>query len=191
MSKARFSVVAQGSEEPINLTEAKAQCKVETSEDDDLIKGLISAARVSAEHYTGWQLIQKRLKIYLDEFPAGGEAIELDFAPIREIQSIQYIDEDGNTQTWSSSNYLTDLTDGLPPRISEAYDQSYPTTREQQNAVWITADVGPRNVNDVSPVIKAGMKLEIAHYYDNRTDKVRKMPTASENLYHKAKRSFL
>ena len=37
-------------EEPVTLAEAQAQCRTDDPSDDDLIRGLISAAREQAEH---------------------------------------------------------------------------------------------------------------------------------------------
>lgn len=163
----RYTIFAVG-QEPLALQEAKDQLSVDSDDWDDLIEALIAAARESAEHYTGLTLVQKRVIQYFDKFPDGGEPIELAFSPIRSLQSIQYIDQDGATQTLSTSNYRTDLTEGLPARITEAYSTAWPATRTLTNAVIVTYDVGPRSLSDIPSAVKAGMKLEISEWFDNR-----------------------
>lgn len=187
----RYSIVAVSGEEPVNVTQLKLQLSIDSDEWDQLLEGYISAARQSAEKYTGVQLIQKRVKQYFDNFPTGGEAIELSFAPVREVKTIQYIDSDGNTQTWGSSNYIVDNTDGYVPRITEAVGQSYPGAREQANAVWITYDVGPKSVSDVDPLAVQSVLLLASHSFNHREDTVQKMPTKAEYLMDKIKREWL
>ena len=186
----RYNLVAIGSE-VLNVQQVKLQLSIDSDEWDSLLETYIEAARASAEHYTDRTLVQKRVTENYDAFPIGGEAIELSFAPVREIQSVQYIDEDGATQTWSASNYKADLSEGLPARITEAFDVNWPTIRDEINAVTVSYDIGPINSDDVPGTVIQGMLLEVGAYFEQRHDSVRKMPTAAENLYHKAKKTFL
>lgn len=187
----RYTVLGTSGAEPISLIEAKEYLKVDHSEEDTLISSLIAAARSNAEHKTGLSLVQRRIKQYHDTFPAGGEAIELSFAPIRSVINVQYVDVNGNTQTWSSANYITDLTEGLPPRITPAFDQSYPSSRGIENAVWVTYDAGPASAGAIPEATKAGIYIDLAQLYDERKGKQKKYDSTADYLYQSNRRTFL
>lgn len=57
--------------EPITLTEAKAQCRVDTdiTQDDDRIAGLITSARIFVENWKGRALVSQTLLASWDRFP--------------------------------------------------------------------------------------------------------------------------
>ena len=173
------------------MTEAKEHLEVETSDWDDLIESLIGAARESAEHFTDRHFVQKRVVQYFDSFPSGGSPIELGFAPVREVKTVQYVDEDGVTQTWASSNYLADLSDGMPPRITEAYGINWPSIRDQANSVIVTYDIGPKSLSDIPKSVKAAIKLQVGAMFENREDPAQEKIRASQNLLQVSKRTFL
>ena len=125
----------------ISTANAKAHLKVDISDDDTLIDTLVVATRTYIEEYTGRTLVPKTLKLYLDRFPYDGQSILLPDGPTVSISSVQYVDGDGTTQTWSSSNYSIDAV-SIPARLSPAYNVSYPSTRTQNNAVIITYIAG-------------------------------------------------
>lgn len=55
--------------EPLTLQEAKLYLRVETPEEDDLLLGLISAARFDAENRTNRALVTQKWELVLDGFP--------------------------------------------------------------------------------------------------------------------------
>src|SRR5688500_5745800 len=63
--------------EPMALDDAKKYLRVDTADDDVLIKTLITAAREWVERYTGQALITQTWDYWLDHFPhetrRGGE----------------------------------------------------------------------------------------------------------------------
>lgn len=127
--------------EPVSTADAKAHMKIDTADDDELIDSWVVAARILIEKNWGVSLITQTLKLRLDHFPHDGQRIMLPAPPAATITSVQYVDNDGNTQTWASSNYAIAVND-RPGTLSRAYNVSYPTTRSIDNAVTITYTAG-------------------------------------------------
>lgn len=152
----------------ITLAEARQQCYIPTTDTDTTTTALltlfISAAQKYAENRTWLTLPETQWEYKLDAFP---ETIELSKAPVISIDSIEYVDGDGVTQTLSSSLYQVD-TDSDPSRIRPI--DSFPSTKEQYNAVIITYTAGyDGDVGRVLPKdIKVAILMMIKYWYDNR-----------------------
>lgn len=156
--------------EPVTLAEAKAHCRVDDTADDALIDGLRVTARQHVEAFTGRALITQTWDLKLAGFPCGEFAIPR--APAISVDAITYIDTAGETQTWATENYVTDLPEGphaAPGRIAPAYGISYPSVQCVLNAVTVrfTAGYGPNTYN-VPEAIRAAIKLMTAHLYEQR-----------------------
>lgn len=106
------------------------------------------------ETVTGRQLITATWKLILDRFPA---VIELRKPPIQSVDSITYIDEDGVEQTLNASLYQVD-SDNEPGRIVPAYDQSWPATRCQPQAVQVEFTAGYGGRDEIPEGIKTAIK---------------------------------
>ena len=172
-----LTVVTQPPAEPVELAEAKTHLRVDFDDHDDYIEGLVKAARRFAENHTGTVFIERTLKYTIDAFPElSSEAIIVPVAPIQSISSIIYTDTDGNEQTWSSDNYILD-PDDKRPRILPAYEQDWPDTRDQINAVQITMKAGyaplgsPLDYRTAVPDdIRHALKMLIGHWYEHGAD---------------------
>lgn len=162
-----WQITAEPQEEPISLSEAKDWLKVDTSADDALIQSLIKAARIKAETYTGRLLIDQTVIEYHDYFPNSG-VIYLHFQPTQ-IQGIEYLDIEGNTQTLSAADYTADIY-SRPSRVVINPNKNWPTTGEYPNAVIIEYQAGFSDAAAVPDTFKTAMKLLIAFLYENRED---------------------
>jgi len=159
--------------EPISLDEAKAHLRVDSSDEDDLITSLIQAAREYAEEFLGRALITQTWDWYLDDFPSSDSVpLYVPKPPLQSVMSIQYVDSNGDTQTWDSSEYDVDVKSD-PGRIAPAYGESYPDPRDQLNAVTIrfTAGYGD-SASDVPQRIRQALLLILGHWYENRAEVV-------------------
>ncbi len=156
--------------EPVSLAEAKVHLRVDDDDSNDLIVALIAAARQHVESFTRRQLITQTWDYQLDAFPA--EAIVVPLAPVSAVSSISYLDSTGATQTWSSSNYRTDIPAGpwaQRPRIEPGYGISYPTTYGVLNAVTVRCVTGYGSTASTVPAaIRAAMKILIGHWFEHR-----------------------
>jgi uncharacterized phiE125 gp8 family phage protein len=140
---------------------------------DPLINVLIASARAAAEQELHRYLITQTLDAYFDEFPAYPNdrfAIGRHFRlpPLQSVTSITYVDTDGVTQTLAADQYLVDAK-SQPARIDPAYGVSWPSTREQSNAVIVRFIAGYGAASAVPACIKNWMLLRIASAWDNRS----------------------
>ncbi len=132
---------------------------------DPLLSGLIVAARREAETRTNSVLITQTLDQYLDQFPCW--ELEVGLGKLQAVSEITYVDPDGTTQTLSSALYLVDANHERG-RITPAYGQVWPATREQMNAVKIRYTAGYGAAAAVPQPIKQWMLLAIATWYAQR-----------------------
>ncbi len=152
-------------DEPVSLAEAKLHLRVDMTDDDDLITGLITAAREWSEGYQNRAYITQTITLTLDEFP---ETFELPQAPLISVTSIKYIDTAGVQQTLSTDVYDVD-TESEPGRVALAYSQCWPTIRGDINSVEVIFQAGYGDAGaDVPASVKSAMKLLIGHLYEHR-----------------------
>lgn len=151
---------------PITTAEVIEHLRLEEDPpQDDLLRGLVGAARGVVEHRTGRVLMPQRWRLTLDEFP--WDILEIPKSPLRSIASITYVDQTGTTRTLSPGAYQVDIS-GIRGRIAPAYGTRWPSTRCQLSAVAIEFDAGYKDQAKVPDDIKAAMLLLIASYYENR-----------------------
>jgi len=124
--------------DPIHLTEVKNHLRVTSTADDTLISGLIRAAVLYCEDWTGRALVAQTFKSYLDDIPA---TIELPYSPVASVDSIVYVDSTGSTQTIATTVYTVD-TDSEPARVYESYGQVWPTPRGDEKSVTVQWKAG-------------------------------------------------
>jgi uncharacterized phiE125 gp8 family phage protein len=157
-------LIAGPGEEPITLDEAKLHLRVDVTAEDTLINGLIIAARQAAEQATGRALMQQTWELALDCFP---DEIRLQMPPLQSVSSVKYLDQDGVLQTLATSEYLVnDYKE--PARIVLAYGKSWPSTRDQENAVLVRFVAGYADADAVPQEIKQWMLMLIGSMYANR-----------------------
>lgn len=161
--------------EPISLEEAKLHLRVATdqTDEDELIASLVVAAREHIETYTNRALITQTWYWKADAFPYWNAPIVLPRPPLSSITSVSYVDANGSTQTWAAGSSGYQLVKPTGPKAQYAtiwpsYQQIYPVTRYQPEAVTIEYVCGYGNETNVPESIKHAMKLLIGHLYENR-----------------------
>lgn len=173
--------VAAASTEPVTLDEAKLHLGIDGTDSDALITALIQAAREYAETFTRRKFMTTTLTQKLDEF---ADEMRLRRPPLVSA-TIAYIDADGDSQTLSSATYTVD-TSVEPGRILLAYGQSWPSVRDQANAITVTYVAGYGDAGDVPEGIKAAIKLLVGHWFANREavadGRLTAVPLAVESL---------
>lgn len=164
--------------EPLAVGEVKAHLRIDDNASDDYLTALISAARQHVEEKLGRALITQTWRLVLDRFPCAETDPETGFwrdgritlprPRLISVSSITYVDTDGATQTLDPTLYQVDSYSD-PGRISPAFDEDWPLTREQMNAVTITYTAGYGASASYLPTsILHAMKLLIGHWYENR-----------------------
>ena len=125
---------------PVSLDDAKQHCRIDIDDDDALITSQLAAMVLQGEQVTNRQFAPAPWVLKLDTFP-GTDTIELPKPPLLSISSIQYVDTDGATQTFSSGDYSADRT-SEPGRVVLGFGNSWPSARSQPDAVTITYIAG-------------------------------------------------
>ncbi len=159
--------------EPVCLATAKGHLRVDQLSDDNLITGLIVAARVWAEAFTRRAIMTQTWDLFLDRFPfqenaAGTEAIRVPYPLLQSVTSVKYTDISGVLQTVDPATYIVDKA-SEPARISLAYLKFWPTYQQIANSIQIRFVAGYGDTADKVPqTIKQAMLLCIGHWYQNR-----------------------
>lgn len=125
---------------PISVAEAKAWLKITDTQHDTKLDGLVRAATGLVETITRRDLVQRTRILRRNGFPGG--AIVLPSPPLRAVSSIAYIDQAGDSQTWSADYYQADLY-AEPGTVCPIYGVSYPSTKPSTyNTVTVTYKSG-------------------------------------------------
>lgn len=174
-------LVAPGTE-PITLAEAKAHCRVDTSADDTLIQGYITAAREWVEDYIDRALVAQQLVMRMDVFPP---EIELPRPPMiasgtATSVTVTYVTgEAGGTATLAATEYRVDR-DSTPGAIRTLYGGSWPSYLLDANAVSVTWWAGYGDPASVPQRVKNSMLMCVHELYEKRGDAM--MPDAAKRL---------
>ncbi len=125
--------------EPISLTDAKAQLRLDSdlTADDTLIRGMIAAARRGLEDWTRRQFVLATYRATADRFPGANyilpvigwmeavlpnpriddPALRIGPGPLQTVLAIQYLDSAGTVQTLDPDTDYTVAADDDPARI--------------------------------------------------------------------------
>lgn len=154
--------------EPVTTAQAKAQIRVDISDDDTLIDGLVTTARQVVETITRRALITQTWDWVLDEFPAG-DTLVLPLPPLQSVTSITYVDTDGNSGTVSSGDYIVD-TDSEPGRVVLKTGSTWPSVSlRAANGVTVRFVAGYGSAgSNVPQAIRQALLLIVGHLYENR-----------------------
>lgn len=156
----------------ITLAEAKLHLRLITdlaeaesyTAEDAYLQGLIDAAYGHAEAITRTRFAPRTETLVLDGFPAGSQAIELPWTPVRSIDALDYIDPDGVSQSLDAATLRLDSRP-IYPRLAPQWGSDWPAAIDEPESVTLTASVG----SEVTPpAVKAALLLLVGHFYENR-----------------------
>jgi uncharacterized phiE125 gp8 family phage protein len=166
-------VTVEPASEPVTLTEAKAQCRVDGSDSDTELNIYIKAARIFVEEYCGIKLAAQTVVLRCRHFC---DFVDLPVAPLSAIADIKYLDIVGVEQTLDTAIYESVLV-GLDPSIRLKINQTWPAIRCANDAIRVTASAG---YSTVPEPIRAAIVLMVSAWFDNRT--VGPAPEGATNL---------
>lgn len=163
----------------VTRANAKLALRVDSADQDDYIDMLIEAAGKTAETYTRKQLWNATHTLRMEGFgdpkyrKPGTDRINLPLPPVQSISSIQYVDINGDTQTWNATNYQVD-TSAVVAQVMPAYNGSYPPVRNNTfNSVTITYVSGyGTNQTNIPTTIRNGITRLVDAWYCAREDVV-------------------
>jgi len=134
---------------------------------DNDVDELIYAAMAYVMEETHHTLITTQYTAKWDSFP--GDILKIPAWPIISIDSIQYIDTDGATQTLSPALYRTELVQ-CPATIRPAIDDDWPDTlADAIDSVTVTFTAGyGAAATDVPYMFRSMIKLLVGHWFKHR-----------------------
>lgn len=198
---------------PITLDEVKQHLVVEHADDDALIMRYIVAALDYAEAKTELSLRVRRYRVFGRCWPAGG--VILPYGPVRQIQTVRYLDSDNAEQTIPTDDF--DVYENLGNAVVDFHitPPSVGSTRRDAVAVEYLAGYGSITgitVNQYGfpytlPIVlgqggsleagsgttlpnslRHGIFMLIGHWYENRETIV--VGTSSSKMAHAADSLF-
>ena len=159
-------LITPATELAVSLSEAKEHLRVDSNHEDTIITAMIEAATEMSEQKTGRSIMLQTWELTLDAFP---DAFEITGIPLASITSVRYADTTGDMQTLDAAGYAMDNTDDYGPAyIVPAHGTTWPSTRDQINAVAVRYVSGYANAAAVPASIKAWIKLTVGAMHANR-----------------------
>lgn len=188
-------VISPPTLDPVLLSEAKEHCRIDSDDQDALLAGFIIAARQHCEDETDRSFITQTLQLKIDsDWPVdrcGNDCIVLPRPPHKTgaVMAITYVDTNGASQTLSPSLYQFSEGD-IFGSIRPAYGATWPTVRDQMDAITVTFVAGyGSNPGDVPEPVRQAIKLMISHFNENReavtSGQMIETPLAVERLLRK------
>lgn len=171
-------VVVLPNSEPVSLEEVALHVKQDSSDDDVSLESWIIAAREVVEAHTGRALISRTLQLSLDGFYSS--CIRLPYAPLVQVNSVLYYDEDDNEFTLDPASYQVD-TVAEPGAIVQKRGYTWPTlTLRPRNGVVIEYVAGYGEADQVPQIFKQAILMLIKHWDRNRD--TRELASGFSNL---------
>lgn len=165
-----IAVITPAAVFPVTLAEAKAHLRVESSDDDTLIGGMIAAATGYAERFMGRTLVDTTYDLVLDTFPTGRRPIIVPRPPLIEVTGIFVTDSEGDEAELAGSS--TDLVGGrlLAPASGWPTGTTEASIRVRYRAGYMRiVDESPLTTSgDVPDDIKAAVLLYLGSLYLQR-----------------------
>lgn len=180
-----LTLVTGPTAEPVTLDEAKNWARIDATDQDGYLAGLLTAAIQHCEEYLRRALISRTLKLSVDLVGCpGGEpwwdgvregaisslygglpiVIELPMPPISAISSVTTYDTSNASSSFSSSNYYLNNN-----RLILNFGSSWPSNMRQHGAAEITYVAGYGSTGTTVPMpIKQAVQIQFAGLYESR-----------------------
>lgn len=158
-----FRTVAPAAE-PVTLTEAKQTLRIDHDSEDELLGGLIRAAREEVEAACGLALIDQSWRLALDRLPRP-HIVKLRRHPVRAVTSVTVYGADGGASLVDAADFRLDA-EARPARLVFL---RAPVPGVAMNGIEIDFAAGFGEAGtDVPDLLKRAMLLLVAHWYEFR-----------------------
>lgn len=152
--------------EPVPLADAKAYLRVEHNDDDDVIAGLISGARLQVEAQTRRALVTQTWQLRRDSWPADGRLMVVP-APLREIVAARTYDSGGSAHPIDLQAFTLDTA--AAPAVIAFAPWALPAPGRALAGIEIDVEAGYGDAPaDVPRPLSRAIELLVAHWYENR-----------------------
>jgi len=163
-----YRIITPPAQLPVDIQTARDQLRVDHTNEDDLIIGLVAAATNYFEDVYSHSLITQTLELVLESWPVGSRII-MPQPPLQSITSIKYYDQDGVEYTLDSSSYLVNTT-AWPGFVILKSGSSWPTVDLKETEgilIRFVAGYG-EDFNHIPQAIHQGLLMLLGHLYENR-----------------------
>ena len=167
----------------VSVDDIKAQLRIDSNDENDLLGYYIDAATDMAENYCNRHFITHQYKLYFNE-KVDKASLIFPNCTLEEAGSnkpVNWVDENGAAQS-SDKAYIDAFSN--PSLVYLSSD--FPNTTLKDNAsntfyFWFNTGYGTAS-SDVPEAIKQAIKLIVADMYYFREDRKRQFPMASQIL---------
>ena len=153
--------------EPLVLAEVKAHLRVDGADEDTLIDGLITAARLYIELACDRALITQDWAVFHDRWP-DNSVVSLPKPPLQAVTAVKIYDVKGVATTLETTDYFAD-TASQPGRLVRAAGAIWPDPGRAVNGIEIRLRAGYGDAaTDVPRTLRQAMLLLLAHWFEIR-----------------------
>jgi uncharacterized phiE125 gp8 family phage protein len=163
-----LSLTSPPAEEPVTLLDAKAQLKLDSTDDDALVTSLITAARARAEWHTGRAFVTQGWSLWLDAWPSAG-IVEIPLPPLVSVSYVKTCDRDDAATIVATSAYRID-TASAPGRLALRSAPPFAANLRRLNAIEIAFTAGYGGASAAPQPIKQAILCILADLYEHRGD---------------------
>lgn len=157
-----LTVITPPEEEPVAIETVKQHLRVDYAADDALIGAYLQAARELGEGLARRAFVTQTLRLVVDAFPANG-VLKLPRPPLQSVESVTYLDSDGNEHEWTDFNVDTRSE---PGRV--VFNSAPSAALFESGAVAVEFVAGYGADTDVPQTFIQGILLTVAHWYELR-----------------------
>lgn len=179
-----YNIITPNADLPVPLEAVKQHLNMdELSHADELIMAYTLSAVKNIETQYGMAMLTQTIKEYWSAFPSGIDApMLLRIQPIQSITSVEYVDENGLSQTWSSDEWTYGGYNGTT-FITPNPGYTWPSAWNVPNAICVTYIAGYGDAPaDLPWDIGQAVKFMAADMFAKREDSPQTFTRASENL---------
>lgn len=184
---------------PVTLAEAREHCRApEDGTDDTLVERALRAAVSFFQDRTSLFLVPTEAQYRLDDWPCQ-EDLLIPYAPVREVRSIKYLDENNVEQTLAEANWTWERRDDGALISWSQLGEIPALSNTRRGAIRVDFQVGHDDPEDsgsgIDPAytLPADAKICIlmltSHWYESRglavSEQINQVPMAVETLMNR------
>lgn len=177
--------------EPVSLAEAKAQLRVDHTDEDTYISALVSTATAAVEEMTGRALITQTWSLSQN---GAVDRVYLPKTPVQSIDSITYYDRDEVSQTATASDFNL-FSDIYRAWVEPKSNKDWPDVFDRPDSLTISFVAGYGAASDVPVEIAHAIKMLLSHWYEQRVSVseklMREVPFSVSSLLGLHKRGWV
>jgi uncharacterized phiE125 gp8 family phage protein len=163
---------------PVSLAEAQAYVRIETGEEEAVLAGLLRSASAICEQFIGQALVARG---FAETLGASGQWQRLGLTPVRSIDAVALIGEDGGETALAAADFAVD--------IDASGDGWVRLVRGGEGLVRVSAVAGmASNGNEVPEPLRQGIVRLTAYLFNARDGGGGEPPAAVTALWRPYRR---